>query len=77
MITDLRNPCLKPRHWAALEQEIDATLIDPENPLSLERLIEIGAFECSQTIQDISGQASGEASLETIIKKVHFTFILC
>lgn len=75
MITDLRNPCLKPRHWAALEQEIDATLIDPENPLSLERLIEIGAFGCSQTIQDISGQASGEASLETIIKKVHFTFI--
>ncbi|XP_072261492.1 dynein axonemal heavy chain 6 [Pyxicephalus adspersus] len=70
VITDLRNPCLKPRHWTSLEQEINATLIDPENPLSLEKLIEIGAFECFQIIQDVSGQASGEASLETILKKV-------
>ncbi|XP_040273964.1 dynein heavy chain 6, axonemal [Bufo bufo] len=70
VITDLRNPFLKPRHWATLEQTINATLIDTENPLSLEKLIEIQAFEYVQDIQDISGQASGEASLETILKKV-------
>ncbi|KAM9330540.1 dynein axonemal heavy chain 6 [Gastrophryne carolinensis] len=70
VITNLRNPCLKPRHWAELEQSINATLIDPDAPLSLGKLTEMGAFEFGQAIQDVSGQASGEASLETILKKV-------
>ncbi|XP_015279206.1 PREDICTED: dynein heavy chain 6, axonemal [Gekko japonicus] len=70
VITDLRNPFLKPRHWAILEQVIGATLVDVENPLTLEKLVQINAFEYGQEIQDISGQASGEASLETILKKV-------
>ncbi|XP_066430423.1 dynein axonemal heavy chain 6 isoform X2 [Eleutherodactylus coqui] len=70
VITDLRNPFLKPRHWATLEQTINAALIDTEHPLTLEKLIEIQVFEFAQDIQDISGQASGEASLETILKKI-------
>ncbi|KAM6471116.1 dynein axonemal heavy chain 6 [Liasis olivaceus] len=70
VITDLRNPFLKPRHWAILEQIVGAQLIDMENPLTLERLTQISAFEYSQEIQDVSGQASGEASLEIILKKV-------
>ncbi|KAH0628434.1 hypothetical protein JD844_009589 [Phrynosoma platyrhinos] len=70
VITDLRNPCLKPRHWAILEQIVGAQLVDLENPLTLERLVDIGAFDYSQEIQDVSGQASGEASLEAILKKV-------
>ncbi|XP_060619679.2 dynein axonemal heavy chain 6 isoform X2 [Anolis sagrei] len=70
VITDLRNPCLKPRHWALLEQIVGAQLIDVENPLTLERLVDINAFDYSQEIQDVSGQASGEASLEAILKKV-------
>lgn len=60
-----------------LEQIIGAPLIDMENPLTLERLNEINAFEYSQEIQDISGQASGEASLETILKKVFFSSPTC
>ncbi|XP_061490002.1 dynein axonemal heavy chain 6 isoform X2 [Rhineura floridana] len=70
VITDLRNPFLKPRHWAIIEQIVNAQLIDMENPLTLERLIQINAFDYTQEIQDVSGQASGEASLETILKKV-------
>ncbi|XP_063150960.1 dynein axonemal heavy chain 6 [Candoia aspera] len=70
VITDLRNPFLKPRHWAILEQIVGAQLIDVENPLTLERLTQINAFEYTQEIQDVSGQASGEASLEIILKKV-------
>ncbi|XP_042305526.1 dynein axonemal heavy chain 6 [Sceloporus undulatus] len=70
VIIDLRNPCLKPRHWAILEQIVGAQLVDLENPLTLERLVDICAFDYSQEIQDVSGQASGEASLEAILKKV-------
>ncbi|XP_074253751.1 dynein axonemal heavy chain 6 isoform X3 [Saimiri boliviensis] len=70
VIIDLRNPALKPRHWAAIEQTVDATLVDTEIPLTLERLSELHVFDFGQEIQDISGQASGEAALETILKKV-------
>ncbi|XP_025054886.1 dynein heavy chain 6, axonemal [Alligator sinensis] len=70
VITDLRNPFLKPRHWTLLEQVVNATLFDLENPLSLARLVELSIFDFAQEIQDVSGQASGEASLETMLKKV-------
>ncbi|XP_049712146.1 dynein axonemal heavy chain 6 isoform X2 [Elephas maximus indicus] len=70
VIIDLRNPTLKPRHWAAIEQTVDSTLVDLEMPLTLERLSELHVFDFAQEIQDISGQASGEAALETILKKV-------
>lgn len=71
VIIDLRNPTLKARHWAAIEQTVDAQLVDVEIPLTLERLSELRVFEFGQEIQDISGQASGEAALETILKKVN------
>lgn len=71
VIMDLRNPTLKLRHWAAIEQAVDATLLDSEVPLTLDRLSELRVFEFGQDIQDISGQASGEAALEIILKKVN------
>uniref|UniRef100_A0A8D0TJA1 AAA+ ATPase domain-containing protein n=1 Tax=Sus scrofa TaxID=9823 RepID=A0A8D0TJA1_PIG len=70
VIMDLRNPTLKPRHWAAIEQTVDATLVDLDVPLTLDKLSELHVFDFGQEIQDISGQASGEAALETILKKV-------
>lgn len=71
VIIDLRNPTLKARHWIAIEHTVDATLLDLETPLTLERLSELHVFDFAQEIQDISGQASGEASLEVILKKVN------
>lgn len=71
VIIDLRNPTLKSRHWAAIEQTVDASLVDLEIPLTLEKLSELRVFDFAQEIQDISGQASGEAALETILKKVN------
>nr|XP_015200901.1 PREDICTED: dynein heavy chain 6, axonemal [Lepisosteus oculatus] len=68
VISDLRNPCLKQRHWDTIEQIVDAKLVD--EPLSLARLLELNAFEFVEEIQEVSGQASGEASLESILKKV-------
>lgn len=62
---------MKPRHWEAIEQTVDATLVDLEIPLTLERLFQLHVFDFGQEIQDISGQASGEAALETILKKVN------
>ena len=69
MITDLRNPCLKQRHWESIEETLDCEF-NEETPLSLGKLMEIDAFRHTETIQEISGQASSEASLESILKKV-------
>ena len=78
MITDLRNPSLKKRHWDIINQVIGYTPVvgaaaaadDEANRFDLNRLIRLNAFDHAERIQEISGQASSEASLETILKKV-------
>ncbi|XP_072114311.1 dynein axonemal heavy chain 6 isoform X1 [Mobula birostris] len=70
VITNLRNPFLKHRHWELMENIIGAKLVDVLEPVTLAQLIELNAFEHAEEIQNVSGQASGEAALETILKKV-------
>ena len=43
---------------------------DPEVPLTLHMLEELQVFDHAEAIQEVSGQASSEASLEAILKKV-------
>ncbi|KAL3884515.1 hypothetical protein ACJMK2_024650, partial [Sinanodonta woodiana] len=69
VITDLRNPTLKQRHWDVIENILEYKFT-PEEPLTLGKLIEINAFKYSESLQEISGRASSEASLEGILKKV-------
>ncbi|KAL1023853.1 hypothetical protein UPYG_G00047240 [Umbra pygmaea] len=68
VITDLRNPCLKARHWDVLEATVKASL--QAEPLTLASLEKLDIFHYKAEIQEVSAQASGEASLETILKKV-------
>jgi dynein heavy chain len=70
VISDLRNPALKQRHWDAIQQVLEHTFSD-EEPLTLGLLEGIDAFDHSESIQEVSGQASSEASLETLLKKVN------
>ena len=67
----LRSPDLKPRHWLKIEQTLDRKLFGVET-LSLYTFEEANAFEGenANAIQEISGQASGEARLEDSLKKV-------
>ena len=69
MITDLRNPSLKQRHWNLIE-DIISYKFDPEIPITLQLLTELKVFDKAEAIQEVSGQASSEASLEAILKKV-------
>ncbi|KAL4640265.1 dynein heavy chain 6, axonemal [Arapaima gigas] len=68
IITNLRNPSLKARHWDMLEQIVGASL--SVETLTLASLEEHNMFQFIDEIQEVSGQASGEASLETVLKKV-------
>ncbi|XP_029949300.1 dynein heavy chain 6, axonemal [Salarias fasciatus] len=68
VLTDLRNPCMKPEHWKSLESVMNTQLNVEE--LTVAALEEFNVFSFASEIQEISGQASGEASLEAIIAKV-------
>ena len=69
VITNLRNPTLKPRHWEEIEAILE-TEFTPEEPLTLGRLVQIDAFYFAEQLEEISGKASSEAGLESILKKV-------
>ncbi|XP_060941446.1 dynein axonemal heavy chain 6 [Limanda limanda] len=68
VITDLRNPCMKPEHWTKLESIMNTSLNVAELPVSA--LEQLKIFSYGTEITEMSGQASGEASVETIITKV-------
>ncbi|XP_037621211.1 dynein heavy chain 6, axonemal [Sebastes umbrosus] len=68
VITDLRNPCMKPEHWETLESVVGTALNGEE--LTVAVLEQLNVFSYGTEIQEVSGQASGEASVETIITKV-------
>lgn len=78
VITNLRNPNLKPRHWLKLEQILNFKF-SPEETLNLKILEDIGVYQLAAEITEISGQASSEAGLEYLLKKVefliHLTFV--
>ncbi len=71
MVTDLRNPSLKQRHWDNIENVVNYRFLE-EEPITLGLLVKIGAFEHSEEIQEVAAQASSEASLEGILKKVGY-----
>ncbi|XP_029013318.1 dynein axonemal heavy chain 6 isoform X2 [Betta splendens] len=68
VITDLSNPCMKAEHWKNLESVVGASLNVEE--LTGAALDELNVFSYGVEIQQVSGQASGEASVEAIIAKV-------
>uniref|UniRef100_A0A1I8GGQ9 DHC_N2 domain-containing protein n=1 Tax=Macrostomum lignano TaxID=282301 RepID=A0A1I8GGQ9_9PLAT len=70
VVTDLRNENLKDRHWNKIEEIVSLALRDQPEPFTLGTLIEIKAFEHSEALQEVSGQASSEASLEQILLRV-------
>lgn len=67
----LRSPDLKPRHWLKIEQILDRKLLGIEN-ITIYTFEEANAFDenVSESIQEVSGQATGEARLEDSLKKI-------
>jgi len=51
-------------------EEIIQHKFDPEGTVTLQLLTDLKVFDHAEAIQEVSGQASSEASLESILKKV-------
>ncbi len=69
VITNLRNPSLKQRHWDNIENILEYNFTK-EEPMTLGLLTSLDAFAHTEAIEEVSGQASSEAALETLLKKV-------
>ncbi|KAL3319655.1 Dynein heavy chain 6, axonemal [Cichlidogyrus casuarinus] len=73
VITYLRNPCLKDRHWEMLQSLLGLKLIgrvDEEPPWTMQNLIDQNAFDKKERIEEIAAMAGSETNLEAILKKV-------
>ena len=69
LITDLRNPSLKPRHWERIDAAVGQPLPHDET-FTLRLLNDIEIWKYKEALQEISTAASSEAALETMLKKV-------
>lgn len=69
VITNLRNPALKQRHWDTIETILNYKF-NSEEPLTLGLLTQLNAFQFTEQIEEVAGQASSEAALEALLKKV-------
>ncbi|XP_071963333.1 dynein axonemal heavy chain 6-like [Antedon mediterranea] len=69
VISSLRNPALRSRHWKEIQDLIGRNILIEKN-FSLGKLLELQVFEHKDRINDISTQASNEATLEVMLNKV-------
>ncbi|KAL7754402.1 hypothetical protein RI367_000383 [Sorochytrium milnesiophthora] len=64
VLTDLRNPALRERHWTQLVNEIGKAF-DPHAPdATLERVLDLGLDQYSESIAQMSASATKELSIE-------------
>ncbi|XP_004692998.1 PREDICTED: dynein heavy chain 14, axonemal [Condylura cristata] len=65
----LGNPCLRPRHWEAL-QEIIGNSVSLDKNCTVEKLVTLKMFQYEKEINKISTAATNEAALEKMLNKV-------
>ncbi|CAK7310997.1 Dynein axonemal heavy chain 6 [Vulpes lagopus] len=65
----LGNPCLKPRHWEAL-QEIIGKSVSLDKNCTVENLQALKMFQYENEIKEISTSATNEAALEKLLFKI-------
>ncbi|XP_011542374.1 dynein axonemal heavy chain 14 isoform X18 [Homo sapiens] len=69
IIIALGNPCLKPRHWEAL-QEIIGKSVPLDKNCKVENLLALKMFQYENEINDMSTSATNEAALEKMLFKI-------
>ncbi|XP_064622088.1 dynein axonemal heavy chain 6-like isoform X2 [Lineus longissimus] len=69
VVTSLRNPSLRARHWQVIEKIIGKVIVRDKG-FTLGDLLAMNILKHKDRIQDISTTASNEATLEIMLQKV-------
>ena len=67
LITDLKNPAMRGRHWTEIKNEVVNKSFDQDSEeFTLEKIVEYGFDQYVEQINDISGAATKELAIEQV-----------
>ncbi|CAH8498261.1 unnamed protein product [Heterobilharzia americana] len=64
LITDLRNPAMRPRHWDRIKEEMNKKFDVSSDDFTLERIIQLGFEQYSDLVNELSSAATKELAIE-------------
>ncbi|XP_048373762.1 dynein axonemal heavy chain 2 [Sphaerodactylus townsendi] len=74
LITDLRNPALRDRHWDQVKDLVLRTFDETAEDFRLENIIELGLDQHVEKIAEISASASKELAIEQALENIAKTW---
>ncbi|KAK5609612.1 Dynein heavy chain 2, axonemal [Crenichthys baileyi] len=74
VITDLRNPAMRDRHWRQICEELERSFDHTSADLTLEKIISLKMDHYAGSISEISGAASKELSIEQGLEGIKKTW---
>ncbi|XP_063042411.1 dynein axonemal heavy chain 2 [Engraulis encrasicolus] len=74
LITDLRNPAMRERHWNQIRHETQCVFDQTSEDFTLERIVVLGLDQYADRIAEISGAASKELSIEQSLETINSTW---
>ncbi|XP_029437782.1 dynein heavy chain 2, axonemal isoform X2 [Rhinatrema bivittatum] len=70
LISDLRSPALRERHWNEVKNEIQRLFDQTSDDFTLEKIVELGLDQHAAKINDISAAASKELNIEQSLEAI-------
>ncbi|XP_066578473.1 dynein axonemal heavy chain 2 [Amia ocellicauda] len=74
LISDLRNPAMRERHWTQIQYEVQRPFDHTGPDFTLERIVQLGLEQHAERISEISGTASKELSIEQALEGIARTW---
>ncbi|KAM4749227.1 dynein axonemal heavy chain 2 [Rhinophrynus dorsalis] len=74
LITDLRNPALRERHWSQVKQEVQRPFDQTAEDFTLEKIVELGFDQHVEKINEISTSATKELFIEQGLEHISKTW---
>ncbi|XP_058531818.1 dynein axonemal heavy chain 2 isoform X3 [Ochotona princeps] len=74
LISDLRNPALRDRHWDQVRDEIQREFDQESESFTLEQIVELGMDQHVEKIGEISASATKELAIELALQNIAKTW---
>lgn len=69
LITDLKNPAMRPRHWKKVKELVDRDFDETSAEFTLDTIAEMELQNYAEQINDISTSATMELGIEIVSRK--------
>uniref|UniRef100_A0A8C8XZF1 Dynein axonemal heavy chain 2 n=1 Tax=Panthera leo TaxID=9689 RepID=A0A8C8XZF1_PANLE len=74
LISDLRNPALRERHWDQVREEVQREFDQESESFTLEQIVELGMDQHVEKIGEISASATKELAIELALENIAKTW---